>query len=90
MRDRVSGELALSDGQMWLQEAAKQCGFSFPDGLNPGDVCHIGIVGNHVSDEAVYIGPIEGNPPFKKGLRFSIGNDEIDLLWGDLVECRKL
>lgn len=61
-------------------------------GLKPGDKVHVGIVGNHVSDDAVLRGVMEDpqRPVDIQGVKVEIGGQVIDLPWGDLVEFWKL
>ena len=61
-------------------------------GLEEGDICHIAIVGNHVRDNAIYLGPLGRTleKPYTTGLRFRLGDQEIDLPWGDVIECWKI
>ncbi|MEY4744329.1 MAG: hypothetical protein RL272_274 [Candidatus Parcubacteria bacterium] len=60
-------------------------------GLKPGDKVHLGVVGGHVSDEAVLRGVLEDpqQPINILGVKVEIGGQVIDLYWGDLVEFWK-
>jgi len=61
-------------------------------GLKPGDRVHLGVVGNHVSDDAVLRGVIEDEdqPDIIRGVKVELQGQVIDLAWGDIIELWKL
>jgi hypothetical protein len=71
--------------------------------LSEGDRCHVVVIGNHNTDNAVYLGPwMEDNanqlPPSGDplqpagviGMRFQWGESVVELLFNELIECWSL
>lgn len=56
-------------------------------GIVPGDRLHLGIVGNHVCDDATFLGLMAGGG----GIKVEIAGRVVDdLHWGDIIELWRL
>lgn len=65
--------------------------------IEPGTKLHLGVVGNHVTDDAVFVRMLAGRwpnhpnashfAPPTPGIVVRLGEREHDLPWGDIIEC---
>ena len=67
-------------------------------GIQPGALLHLGVVGGHRTDAAVYIKPYDmghgmvvgSNLVMALGIVVRLDGRHIELMWGDIFECWQL